>query len=225
MSATLRAENVWQSSGNDFLHLISPNGGAVLAFIDSNGVFNAGSNPLSAASQATFRAIDSEPSLAYAGSTTISGSVAAIRGNVTPASGNTLAGGFEYGVQGKLTLAGTLNNGSGFNAGVFGQVDTSAATFVHTSGYLAPIMADFGATSIMASDANANMITVLNTTNCIINSALEFIGNASYAFDLTDLAYGGAHFVVGTTASTAAGCLKVHINGAVRYLQLYSAEA
>ena len=86
-------------------------------------------------------------------------------------------------------------------------------------------MGDFGATSIMTTDANANMIAVLNTTNCIINSALFFYGNAAYAMDLTDAAYGGAHFVVGTTASTAAGCLKVHINGNVRYLQLYSAEA
>ena len=144
---------------------------------------------------------------------------------IATVNGNTLAGGFEYGVQGKLTLAGTLNNGSGFNAGVFGQVDTSAATFVHTSGYLAPIMGDFGATSIMTTDANANMIAVLNTTNCIINSAMFFYGNAAYAFDFTDAAYGGAHFIVGTTASTAAGCLKVHMNGSVRYIQLYSAEA
>lgn len=234
MTSTVTAQQVWQSpAGEDFLHLITPNGGAVVGYIDANGNYNgAGASAgasftptISAAAQPTQRVIDSELTSNFAGSTTITGSIVGVRGNITQAAGNTLVSGFEYGIQGKLTLAGTLNNGSGFNFGIFGQVDTSNTAFVHTSGYLAPIGADFGATSIMASDANANMIALTNTTNCIINSALQFIGNATYAFDLTDLAAGGAHFVVGTTASTAAGCLKVHINGAVRYLQLYSGEA
>ena len=179
---------------------------------------------LNSASQGTLRVIDSEPSLSFSGSTTITGSVAAVRGNITQAVGNTLANGFEYGIQGKLTLKGTLANGSGFNAGVFGQIDTSNAAFVHTSGYLAPITGDFGATSIMANDVNANMITVLNTTNCIINSALQFIGNASYAFDLTDLNFGGVHFANTSAANptTAGGQLKVLVNGHIRYIQLYS---
>jgi len=179
-----------------------------------------------AAAQATFRAVDVEPSLSYAGSTTITGSVVGVRGNITQVSTNTVAGGFVYGVQGKLTLAGTLNNGSGFNYGIFGQVDTSAASFIHTSGYFGPIGADFGATSIMATDANANMITLLNTTNCIINAALLFTGNASYLFDVNDEAFGGAHFVQPTSVNTgdlANVKLKVHVGGSVYYLPLYTA--
>ena len=177
--------------------------------------------PFSTASVATTRLIDAEPSLTFVGSTTIIGSIAGVRGNITQAAGNILSSGYEYGVQGKLTLAGTLANGSGFNAGIFGQIDTSNAAFVHTSGYLAPIMGDFGATSIMASDANANMISVLNTTNCIINSALQFIGNAKYAFDLTDLAFGGAHFVATQTGiATLSKSLKVHVDGTDFYIPL-----
>jgi hypothetical protein len=178
---------------------------------------------LNTATQTTFRAIDAEPVITSA-VTSVSGNVAAVRGNITQnASGTLGAQSFLYGVQGKLTLKGTLVQGSGFAAGVFGQVDTSASGFVHTSGYLAPIMGDFGATSIMTSDANANMITVLNTTNCIINAGFKFIGNASYAFDLTDLNYGGAHFVrPTTTVSSMTGSIAVLINGAVRYIPVYT---
>jgi hypothetical protein len=198
--------------------------GVFLVQADS-GTVPALSSTLSAAAQPTLRLVDSEPTLGYAGSTAITGSVAAVRGNATLGASTTISSGFVYGEQGKLTLKGTLANGSGFNAGLFGQVDTSASTFVHTSGYLAPIMGDFGATSIMSTDANANMVSLLNTTSCLINSALLFIGNASYAFDLTDLGAGGAHFIVGTTGSTASGCLKVKINGVAKYIQLFTTVA
>jgi hypothetical protein len=226
MAATNNAQEVWQSfDGEDFLHLLGIQGGTIVAYIDNAGTYHAGAATLNVAAQPTFRAVDSEPVLGFQGSTSITGSVVAVRGNITQSAGNTLASGFEYGVQGKLTLAGTLANGSGFNYGVFGQIDTSAATFVHTSGYLAPIGADFGATSIMASDANANMVSLTNTTNCIINSALQFIGNATYAFDLTDLDYGGAHFYHNSGSglgSIGTDYLVVHVNGNVRHIALYA---
>lgn len=60
---------------------------------------------LAIAAQPVFRLVDSELSLTFAGSTTIgsgSGSIAGVRGNITQAAGNTVAGGYEYGVQGKL---------------------------------------------------------------------------------------------------------------------------
>lgn len=186
-----------------------------------------GPQTLSLAAQPQFRLSDNELTLGYAGSTTIgsgSASVAAVRGAVTQAAGNTLTGGYQYGVQGKIVSSGTLNNGSGFNAGVFGQVDTSNAAFVHTSGYLAPIMGDFGATSIMSSDANANMISVLNTTNCVINSGLQFIGNATYAFDLSDLAFGGKHFIItAAVGGSQSKKLKVNIDGTAMYIPLNTA--
>lgn len=82
-------------------------------------------------------------------------------------------------------------------------------------------MGDFGATSIMATDVNANMVSLLNTTNCIIHAALLFVGNASYAFDLTDLAYGGLHFVATQTGiTTLSKSLKVHVNGVDYYIPL-----
>jgi len=178
---------------------------------------------LNTATQTTFRAIDAEPVITSA-VTSVSGSVAAVRGNITQnASGTLGAQSFLYSVQGKLTLKGTLVQGSGFAAGVFGQVDTSASGFVHTSGYLAPIMGDFGATSIMASDANANMITILNTTNCLIHSGLQFSGNASYAFDFSDLAYGGKHFITtGASGGSNSKCLIVLIDGTPMKIQLYA---
>ena len=178
---------------------------------------------LDTATQTTFRAVDVEPVITST-VTSISGSVAGVRGNITQnASGTLGAQSFLYGVQGKLTLKGTLVQGSGFAAGVFGQVDTSASGFVHTSGYLAPIMGDFGATSIMTSDANANMITILNTTNCIINSGLKFVGNASYAFDFSDLAYGGKHFITtGASGGSNSKCLIVLIDGTPMKIQLYA---
>jgi hypothetical protein len=178
---------------------------------------------LDTATQTTFRAVDVEPVITST-VTSISGSVAGVRGNITQnASGTLGAQSFLYGVQGKLTLKGTLVQGSGFAAGVFGQVDTSASGFVHTSGYLAPIMGDFGATSIMASDANANMITILNTTNCLIHSGLQFSGNASYAFDFSDLAYGGKHFITtGASGGSNSKCLIVLIDGTPMKIQLYA---
>ena len=178
---------------------------------------------LNIAAQPTYRAVDAELELSYIGSTSITGSVAAVRANATLDANTTVASGFIYGAQGKVTLKGTLANGSGFNAGIFGQVDTSASTFVHTSGYLAPIMGDFGATSIMSSDANANMISILNTTNCLINSGLKFIGNASYAFDFSDLAYGGKHFITtGASGGSNTKCLTVLIDGSPMKIQLFA---
>jgi len=60
----------------------------------------------SSASQSTFRNIDSEVLLNFSGSTAITGSVAAIRGNTAIASGTTISSGFVYGTQGKLTIQG-----------------------------------------------------------------------------------------------------------------------
>jgi len=192
----------------------------VAADLPANVVFSstAVSATLITPAQPTFRLVDSELTIGAA-VTSITGSAVAVRGAITQAAGETLGSGFEYGVQGKLILAGTLNNGSGFNAGIFGQLDTSASTFAHTSGYLAPIMGDFGATAYLATDANANMIVLLNTTSCIIHSAMLFTGNASYAFDLTDL--GTTRFVATQTGlTTLAKSLKVHVNGTDYYIPL-----
>ena len=181
------------------------------------------SKTLTTATQPTVRLTDSELTLSSA-VTSVTGSVAAVRGNITLASGGTITGSsFIYGVQGKLTPQGTLNNGSAFNAGVFAQLDTSNAGFAHTSGYLAPIIADFGATSHLTSDPLADGIVILNTTTSLIHSLIHGIADASYLLDVTDLSFGGAHFVVpigGATIQTT--CLKIRVNGADFLLPLYA---
>ncbi|MGD0039104.1 MAG: hypothetical protein ABSE84_01595 [Isosphaeraceae bacterium] len=183
---------------------------------------------LSVAAQPTYRLIDSELYLNYSGSMSVgggSGSVAAVRGCATLSSATTVASGYEYGVQGKLILQGTLNNGSGFNAGIFGQVDTSNANFAHTSGYLAPIMGDFGATANLATDANAYMEALLNTTACLIHSVFQVEARASYLMDITDDPTGGygAQYCVAAQASGLASMkLKVHVKGTDYYIPLYT---
>ena|ERR1017187_2991454 len=163
--------------------------------------------------------------LNYAGSISVAGAglLVALRGDSVVANGTTFASGFLYGAEGKVYVQGTLSTAN-YVAGLVGQVDTSAAQALGTTP-LAAIWGDMGATSTAVTATGADILKLTNTTNTIINSAIMVAANATYLIDISDLAYGGAHFVVGTTASTAAGCLKVHVNGNVRYLQLYSAEA
>ena len=195
--------------------LVQADGGAVPAV----------SPTLAVASQPTLRAFDSEPSLSYAGSTTVasSGSVVAVRGNTTIGASTTVAGGFVYGVQGKVTDKGVLTTAN-YVAALLGQLDTSAAGSLGTTP-LAAIWGDMGASSTAASATGADILKLTNTTNTAINSAIYVNANATFFADITDIGYGGVHFVIGTTAATAAGCLKIKVGGATRYIQLYSAES
>lgn len=177
---------------------------------------------LSAASQSTFRLMESELELSSAVAA-ITGSVAAVRGAVTIDSGGTLgAGSYVYGVQGKLIPKGTLNNGSAFNAGIFAQLDTSDAGFAHTSGYLAPIIADFGATAHLSTDALADMIVLLNTTTSLINSILKTEAKANYLFDLNDLGQGN-YIVAGAVGGSQDKKLAILINGTPYFIALSTA--
>ena len=187
------------------------------------GAIPAVSPALAVAAQPTLRAFDSEPSLSYAGSTAITGSVAAVRGNTTIGASTTISSGFVYGTQGKITDKGILTTAN-YVAALLGQLDTSAAGSLGTTP-LAAIWGDMGANSTAASATGADILKLTNTTNTIINSAIYVNANANYLMDITDVSYGGAHFLVGTTATTPAGCIKVHTPAGVRYLQLYSAES
>ena len=197
-------------------------------YTNPNGQWQSALNPsvsIASATPATQRIVYGLASLT-ASSISVgggSGSIVGVRGEVDLGATSTIMAGFLYGVQGKAIIKGTLANGSGFNAGVFGQLDVSASTFVHTSGYLAPIMGDFGSTAHLATDSLANMVSLLNTTNCIINAGVQFIGNATYAFDLSDLAYGGKHFITtGASGGTNTKCLIVNIDGSPMKIQLYA---
>lgn len=182
------------------------------------------SQALTLATQPTLRQIDSELELTST-VTSISGSVAAMRGAVTLDSGLTLTGSsFVYGVQGKLVIGGTLNNGSAFNAGLFGQLDTSGAGFAHTSGYMAPLILDYGATSHLASDPLGDMAVMLNTTTSLINSIIKTEAKANYLFDLNDLGQGN-YIVAAAVAGSQNKCLAVLIDGVAYFIPLNTAHA
>ena len=177
---------------------------------------------LTTPAQPTFRLIESELELSSA-VTSISGSVAGVRGAVTIDAGGTLGGAsYVYGVQGKLIPKGTLNNGSAFNAGFFGQLDTSNAGFAHTSGYLAPLILDYGATSHLASDPLGDMMVALNTTTSLINSILKTEAKANYLFDLNDLGQGN-YIVAGAVGGSQDKKLAILINGTPYFIALNTA--
>lgn len=224
MSATLRAENVWQSNGNDFLHFISPNGGAVLAYIDANGVFNAAANPLVAAAQSTFFAMSSNPVLS-ASSTAITGAVAAVRGNTTIASGTTVTSGFIYGTEGKVTIKGTASSAN-FTAGLVGQLDLSAATALGT-GQIAAIWGDMGATmSAGAISGEAVLDIMLLTNTCAgssVNSVIHAEALATYFLDVSNATYPSGWT---NTASVGAqtGRIKIKTPSGDAYIAVYAAS-
>ena len=139
----------------------------------------------------------------------------------------TITGGFLYGVQGKLIVRGTLATTNGeYSAAVQGQLDLSAAVAVTSP--LQALWLDMGATAssaIIAAPTNINAATILNTTAAVINSPLLVIANATYLFDVTDLAAGGQHFYQHTGAglgTIGTDYLVVHVNGAVRHIPLYA---
>lgn len=173
---------------------------------------------LGVAAQATVRPINSEPTLNFQGSTAITGSVVAVRGNTTIASGNTVTSGFVYGTQGKVTIVGT-NSTANYVAGVVGQIDISLATAVGT-GPLAAIWGDFGATSAagITTDTGADILKLTNTTACAINSAVYVNAKASFFADLVEVASAGTWIVSGAVGGSQNLKLKIKLNGVTYYI-------
>ena len=157
--------------------------------------------------------------LNYQGSINPAGRVVGVRGAVTLAAGSTLASGFEYGTEGKFILQGTLNNGSGFSCGVLAQLDISAAGIVHTSGYLAPLICDVGASASLSSDANLNGIFVSNNTACKMNAMVKGNIHASFVFDLSD-PQGDYSWFASSAGSSAGKALMISIGGATYKIPL-----
>ena len=169
------------------------------------------------AAMGTVRNVYGKISPVYAGTVT-SGNLVGVRGEVNIPSGTTLGGQtYFYGAQGKFIANSTLDNGSGFNCGLFGQLDVSGASFVHTSGYLAPCILDFSTSAKLATDALADMIVTLNTSQCLINSILKTAAKASYLFDLSDLGQ-GAYIVATAKGSGWTKSLKIKLNGDEYYI-------
>ena len=237
MAPTNNAQQVWQSfDGEDFLHLLGVQGGTIVGYIDNTGSLHTtgGSGGgasyapvISSATPPTTRVVDSEPSItgtsvAVAGD----GSIAAIRGNVTVATGTTITAGYLYGVQGKITLKGTLDTVLGeYQAAVVAQLDTSAATAV-TSGNLSALWVDGGASTALG-NGKYNMINVTNTVAANAGAVLSFAGNATDLFVLnTDNAISGSFLRPVTTVSSMVGSLAIsYWNGSsmvTGYLPIYS---
>lgn len=142
-----------------------------------------------------------------------SGNLVGVRGSVTYVGAS---GGFLYGVQGKLIASGTLS-GSSWNAGVFAQVDISAATM--NAGQIAPVWADYGATSGTLTDVTGmRMFAGTNTTAAVLNSMIYLYGKATSLLELsgstaTYITSGGAGAPSGTVQKIA-----ITIDGVVYYL-------
>jgi hypothetical protein len=185
---------------------------------------------LTVASQAALRLIDSELTLGYQGSTTISGSVASLRGNTTIAAGTTITGqSYVYGTQGKLTIQGTHSGTAEVSAGLMGQLDLSAAQ--GASAPIAAIWADCGATmssAIGATAAYISAVVVYNTTATKIQAAIRIDTNSTYLFDLTDEGggHGAGNWVIATAKSSGWDkSLKINLNGTPYYIPCNSAPA
>ena len=188
----------------------------------SDRIFWTGVTLMDSALGASFRLVQSEVGLGIQGSVSVSGSLVAVRGNTTIAAGTTVTGAsYLYGVQGKLTIKGIHSGSAEVSCGVLGQLDLSVAQGVTAP--VACIWADCGASKGTATGANIDGIAIYNTiAGLTINSAIRIYAYSTYLFDLTDA---GNNWVVGTTAATAAGALKIKLGGATRYLQIYSTES
>lgn len=197
--------------------LVQPIGGAVPAITLTESL----------ASQPTVRLVDSELTLGYAGSTTISGSAASVRGNTTIAAGTTIIGAsYSYGVQGKLTVKGIMSGSAEVSCGLLGQLDLSAS--LGLTAPVAAIWADCGATAGTVTGANIDAMVVYNTTAAKINSAIRVDTNSTYFLDLSD--EGGGHGAGNWIIATAKGSgwdksLKINLNGTAYYIPCNSAAS
>jgi hypothetical protein len=211
------------ASNSDNLFALKNASGTLVYSIDTTGAVSSTgggaavfSPTISSATPANYRAVDAEPTLSFAGSVNITGSVAAVRGNTTIASGTTVASGFVYGTQGKVSIVGT-NSTANYVAGVLGQLDTSSAVALGT-GPLAAIWGDMGATSTATTDTGADIIKLTNTTGCAINSALYVNAKASFFADLVEVASAGTWIVSGAVGGSQNLKLKIKLNGTTYYI-------
>lgn len=144
--------------------------------------------------------------------TVASGNLVGVRGEVDMVGAS---GGFFYGTQGKVIPTGTLS-GSSWTAGVFGQFDISAATV--NAGQMAPIWADYGATSGVLTDVTGlRMFAGTNTTAAVLNAMDYRYGKASALFELA----GDAGTYITAGAATPGGDLKkiaITIDGVIHYI-------
>jgi len=193
----------------------------------TNGSIPAVAQTVANASQSTNRLMDMELTLGYAGSTTVSGSVASVRGNTTVAAATTIAGAsYIYGVQGKLTVQGTMSGSAEVSCGLLGQLDLSAS--LGLTAPVAAIWADCGATAGTVTGANIDAVVVYNTTAAKVNSAIRVDTNSTYFMDLSDEGggHGAGNWIIGTAKGSGWDkSLKINLNGTTYYIPCNSAAS
>jgi hypothetical protein len=174
------------------------------------------SETITSATPAQERLIHSVLTLTPATSLAIAGnsSLAAMRGELVLTTGKSISAGFLYGAQGKIILDGaTVAVGSDHVAGVYAQMSMAGATL--TSGHIAPLISSLQNTVV---SSNVNGIYVENATGNAINSVLQAVCTANYAFDLSK---GSGNFGVAQTGITSLSKgLPVKIDGVVYYIPL-----
>lgn len=202
-----------------------PGGAATVAYTNpttaqtvTNTYLNSSIN-ITTADLGTVRVLRGEITATGAGSAATAGTVTGVRGAVTVANGTSVGSGvYLYGTQGKLiTGTGTLALGSGMGFGVFGQLDVTGGTL--TSGHIAAVGGDiFGLNS--GSCASCDLVYAQSAGGGVANAMFKAFGKTTYVFDLES----NVHTQMGTTgeATTAAGWLKVLVDGNVRYINLFS---
>ena len=166
---------------------------------------------------------DLGPTRTIVGNITLSGATinansgVGVRG-VATISGTVSGYAFAYGSQGKLVVTGTLN-GTGWTVGALGQLDLSTATLTAGS-HVAPLWGDCGQTAPAGACTFADGLVLTNTTAMILNSHIYAYGKAAYMFDLSSNS--SACIDAGAHGATAAGRLKIKVNGADRYVHVFS---
>jgi hypothetical protein len=145
-----------------------------------------------------------------------SGNLVGTRGEVTMG-GNVTGTAFLYGAQGKIiTGANTIDVGSSYVAGVYGQLDLTGATV--TSGYVCGVASDiFGVTGTVAAD----LFYGQHANSGTINAFLRAYGKATSVFEF-DVNGGTQASTAAVSSATGAGYLRIKVDGAVRYINLYS---
>lgn len=203
---------------------LNASGTATMAAINASGVIIA-TDTVSITAPPTTRELYGKVNITFAGSVTPgagTGSLAGVRGEVSIGATTTASDGFYYGTQGKAIMAAgsVMSQVSATRiCGVLAQLDLSGVPTL-TSGQISALWADWGATATTPVTAEANLIRGENTTAAVINSLFYLYGKSTYIFDLSDNSQGT--IVIGTPPTTLSGSLKIHANGNVRYIPLYT---
>jgi hypothetical protein len=212
-------EGAWTWETNDMILLVASDGNS---WCSINSTFTTLSSlgslapvvdltSVTSATPGTVRAITGL--ISQTATTMTSGNIVGVRGAVNMVGAS---GGFVYGVQGKVIPTGTLS-GSVWVAPVFAQLDISGATV--NAAQLAPVWADYGATSGTMTDATGcRMFAGTNTTAATLNSMIYLYGKSTNLLELSGSSSTYISTAAGTTPSGDLKKLAITIDGVTHYI-------